>query len=60
MIWFQGIGCWKALNNESEYLEENQIVGNGCGLIGRFDLKNINWYAQIFLTGLMLTGCFRD
>lgn len=49
----QGIGCWKALNNESEYLEENQIVGNGCGLIGRFDLKNINWYAQIFLTGLM-------
>lgn len=49
----QGIGCWKALNCEAEYLEEDQIVGTGCGLTSRFDLKNINWYAQIFLTGLM-------
>ena len=49
----QGIGCWKALNCESEYLEENQIVGNGWAPISHFDLKNINWYAQVFLTGLM-------
>lgn len=49
----QGIGCWKALNYEEEYANEYRIIGYGCGLTSRFDLKNINWYAQSFLTGLM-------
>lgn len=49
----QGIGCWKALNCEEEYADEKKIIGFGCGLTSRFDVKNINWYAQSFLTGLM-------
>ena len=48
-----GIGCWKALNSEAEYLDEYHVLGSGCGLVSRRDLKSVNWYAQVFLTGLM-------
>lgn len=48
-----GIGCWKAFSGEAEYLDEYQVLGSGCGMIGRYDLKNINYYAQVFLGGLM-------
>ncbi len=49
----EGIGCWKALSSETEYADEYQIIGSGCGLMSRYDLRNINWYGQVFLTGLM-------
>ena len=48
-----GIGCWKALSGETEYADEYRVQGGGCGLIGRYDLKNINYYAHVFLGGLM-------
>ncbi len=48
-----GIGCWKALSSETEFADEYEIIGSGCGLTSRYDLKNINWYGQVFLTGLM-------
>ena len=54
-----GIGCWKAFSDETEYDDEYQILGSGCGLMGRYNLKNINWYAWHFLTGLMPYVLFR-
>ena len=48
-----GIGCWKAINNEAEYSDEYMAFGTGCGLLSRHRLKNINYYAFSFLTGLL-------
>lgn len=47
-----GIGCWKALNSEAEYQDEYVTFGMGCGLLSRHELKNLNYYAFSFLTGL--------
>ena len=47
-----GIGCWKAINQEAEYPSEYSIFGNGCGLMSRYGLKNPNWYAHQFLSKL--------
>ena len=48
-----GIGCWKAINTEAEYLDEHMTFSTGCGLLSRYRLKNINYYAFSFLTGLL-------
>ena len=48
-----GIGCWKALNNEAEYPDEYQVLGYGCGLLSRYGLRNPNWYAYDFLSRLL-------
>lgn len=47
-----GIGVWKALNSESEYPTESGALGTGCGLVSRYDLKNIHYYACQFLSQL--------
>lgn len=44
-----GIGCWKFRNSEAEYPDDTFILGHGCGLASRYDLKNPNWYAYWFL-----------
>ena len=54
-----GIGCWKALNSEVEYDDEFQICGSGCGLYSRNGLKNPNWYAYAFLSGLLPKKLFQ-
>lgn len=51
-----GIGCWKALNSESEYLDEGMIISTGCGLLSRHRLKNINFYASAFWPSCFLIG----
>ena len=48
-----GIGCWKALNSEVEYDDEYKVFSSGCGLLSRYELKNINFYAYSFLAGLL-------
>lgn len=48
-----GIGCWKALNSEVEYDDEYRVFSSGCGLLSRYELKNINFYAYSFLSGLL-------
>ena len=48
-----GIGVWKALNSEAEYPNESGALGTGCGLVSRYDLKNINYYAYRFLSQLL-------
>lgn len=48
-----GIGCWKALNNEAEYQDEYVTFSTGCGLLSRHELKNLNYYGFSFLTGLL-------
>ena len=47
-----GIGCWKAINNEAEYPHEYSVFGHGCGLLSREKLKNPSWYAYHFLSQL--------
>ena len=48
-----GIGCWKALNGEAEYADENQVISQGCGMFSRNSLKNIQYYAYDFLMALL-------
>lgn len=48
-----GLGCWKAINREQEYPEEDSVFGSGCGLYSRYGLKNPNYYAYEFLSNLL-------
>lgn len=48
-----GAGCWKAYNNEAEYASTRNIISTGCGLVSRYGLKNISFYAYELMAQLM-------
>lgn len=48
-----GVGCWKFYDSEPEYPDEYQVIGSGCGIIGRYGLKNPSWYAYYLLAQLL-------
>lgn len=48
-----GSGCWKALNAEAEYANAKNIISTGCGLVSRYGLKNISYYAYELLAQLL-------
>lgn len=54
-----GMGCWKALNSESEYPNARNIISTGCGLVSRYGLKNNNYYAYEFMSQLLPVQLFQ-